>query len=74
MASCQNIFNGIYVTNSDIHDHNTRQRTKLHVISHRIKVREFSKKNYGTKHWNSLEKSVIEAPSSDIFLRRDVKH
>ena len=42
-----NIFNGIFVTNSDMHDHNTRQRTKLHVILHRIKVREFSIKMYG---------------------------
>ena len=34
-----NIFNGIFVTNTDMHDHNTRQRTKLHVILYRIKVR-----------------------------------
>ena len=65
-----NIFNGIFVTNSDMHDHNTRQRTKLHVISHRIKVREFSIKIYGTKQWNSLDKSVIESPSFYIFKKR----
>ena len=65
-----NIFNDIFVTNSDMHDHNTRQRTKLHVISHRIKIREFSIQIYDTKQWNSLEKSVIESPSFYIFKKR----
>ena len=52
-----------FYTNSDMHDHNTRQRTKLHVISHRIKVSEFSIESYGIKQWNALEKSVIESAS-----------
>ena len=65
-----NIFNDIFVTNSDMHDHSTRQRTKWQVISHRIEVREFSIKIDDTKQWNSLEKSEIESPSFNIVKKR----
>ena len=65
-----NIFNGIIVTNSDMHDHNTRQRTKLQVISHRIEVLEFSIEMDDTKQWNPLEKSVIDSPSFYVFKTR----
>ena len=68
-----NIFNGIFVTNSDKHDHKTRQRTKLHVISHRIKVREISIKRYGINN-GILWRNLLSNHDRFIFLKRDVKH
>ena len=68
-----NIFNGVFVTNSDMHDHDTRHGIKLHAISHRIKVCELSIQIYDTKN-GILWRSLSSNHPHHVSLKRDVKH
>ena len=45
---------GNFLTNMNIHYHNTRNKLEFHVIPHSLIVREFSIKIYGVKLWNNL--------------------
>ena len=42
-------FLNLFRINSDIHDHRTRQSSKLHVVSHRTTFRANSIQIYGVK-------------------------
>jgi hypothetical protein len=63
-------FQELFSLNSDIHDHNTRQACKLHVISHSVKAREHSIRIYGSKLWNSLDTDITCLPSFNLFKKR----
>ena len=39
----------LYVTNSEIHSHKTRQTSKLHLLSHRLNIRKHGIRHYGTQ-------------------------
>ena len=47
-------FSDIFDINYDIHDHNTRHKSDIHAIAHRIRARTMCIKVYGAKIWNSL--------------------
>ena len=64
------IFCDLFVTNSSVRSHDTRQTEKLNVIPHRRIVRQHSIKIYGVKLWNLLSQHIIESPTYFIFKRR----
>ena len=51
-------FVSLFGKNYCIHNYNTRQKGRFHVISHRTKVRERSIKIRGTNLWNSLSTTM----------------
>ena len=66
--------NNLFHTNYDVHEHDTRQASKIHVVHHRLKVREYSITIYGTKIWNSLDKYITDSPSFNMYSRSAAKH
>lgn len=66
-------FSYFFTPNSMIHDHNTRQNSKLHLVLHRTKIRANSIRIYGVKIWNSLSNDLRMSPSLNIF-RNKYKH
>ena len=51
-------FCNLFYINYDIHDHDTRHNSDIHVIVHRIRARNMYIKVYGAKLWNSLHQSI----------------
>ena len=51
-----------FMLNYNVHDHKTRQSSKLHTFTHRTKLRALSIQIYGVKLWNSLSKELIDDP------------
>ena len=51
-------FSNMFVTNINVHQHNTRQVDCLHVYPSRTKIRQFSIAVYGIKIWNSLPENL----------------
>ena len=49
------VFQNLFILNSSVHDHKTRQSSKLHVISHIINSRTDSIHIYCVRLWNSVE-------------------
>ena len=60
-------FLDIYTINMEVHDHNTKQKSDIHIISHRIVARRKSIKVYGTKLWNSLSPSIKNLDFFSLF-------
>ena len=50
-----------------VHNHNTRQKSDIYIISHRIVARRQIIKVYGTKLWNSLSPSIKNLDSFPLF-------
>ena len=46
------VFQNLFTLNSNVHDHKTRQSSKLHVISHRTNSRAYSIQIHGVRLWN----------------------
>ena len=44
-----NLFQNLFTLNNNVHDHKTRQSSKLHVISHRTNSRAYSIQIYGVR-------------------------
>lgn len=64
-----NQFNNLYVLNSHIHDHFTRQTVKIHSQPCRTKIRQYSVRIRGIKLWNSLDLNIANSPTLSIFKR-----
>ena len=62
-----NVFLNLFTLNSNLHDHNTRQSFKLHVICHRTNSRAYSIQIYGVRLWNMLSKDITDVPLLSIF-------
>ena len=60
-------FHDIFTINMEVHDHNTRQKSAIHTISHRIVARRQSIKIYGTKLSNSISSSIKNLNSFPLF-------
>ena len=60
--------------NCDIHDHDTRQAKDLHMIFSRTKTRQLTIQTQGILLWNSLPKTIINAPSLATFKRKMKLH
>jgi hypothetical protein len=62
-------FSNLFTKNSEIHEHDTRQKSKLHVVTHRLYIRGHSIQIYGTSLWNSLSQTIVDSPSLHIFKK-----
>ena len=58
----------------EVHTHNTRQKSDIHIISHRIVARRQSIKVYGTKLWNSLSPSIKNLDSFNLFRHHYIEY
>jgi hypothetical protein len=63
-------FQSLFELNANIHEHFTRQTTKIHVSSCRTKIRQYSIKIHGTKLWNSLDSTITNSPSFYVFKKK----
>ena len=68
------VFQNWFTLNSNVHDHKTRQSSKLHVTSHRTNSRAYSIKMYGVQLWNMLNKDITKVPSLSILKSKCKKH
>ena len=59
-----------YTINSEIHSHDTRLTTKIHIEHSRTKISQFAIKNYGPNIWNSLPPEINEIPNINIFKKK----
>jgi len=55
LPSC---FNDLFIQNSALHSHNTRQSSDYHISYSRPKTRQLSIAIYGAKIWNSLDENL----------------
>ena len=62
-------FSNLFFMNSDVHHDDARQRSKLHLVAHRLTVGANSIKVYGTKLWNCLINHITGSPSYQIFKK-----
>ena len=62
-------FCDIFDINYDIDDHNTRHKSNIHAIAHRIHARTMCIKIYGAKLWNSLHQSLKNLNSYRQFKK-----
>ena len=60
----------LFITDSDIHYHYTRQHSNLHVIRHNTSVRASGIKIFGVKIWNLFVSVLKTAPSLNIFTNK----
>ena len=51
-------FCDIFDINYDKHDHNTREKSDIHAIAHRVHTRTMCIKVYDAKLWDSLHQSL----------------
>jgi hypothetical protein len=63
-----------FVSNMNIHDHNTRSSRHLHAPYCRTKLRQSTIQFQGPRMWNMLPGEIKSAPSISIFKKRLKKH
>jgi hypothetical protein len=63
-------FQNMFKLNSEIHEHNTRQASKLHISSHHTNLRAFSIHIYGVKLWNTLSDDITNCYSLNVFKKK----
>ena len=68
------VFQNLFTLNSNVHDHKTRQSSKLHVIFHITNSRAYSIQIFGVRLWNMLSKDIADFPSLPIFKSKCKKH
>ena len=66
-------FCNLFTLNKDIHSHNTRQVSEIHVTPHSTKARANSFIFIGTKLWNLLDSQIINFPTT-MSLKDIVKY
>jgi hypothetical protein len=68
-----NLFHAMFRENSDIHHHNTRIKYNLHIIRHRLNLRQHTVRIFGPRLWNTLPADVRCTPSIYAF-KKHCKH
>jgi hypothetical protein len=63
-------FCNIFISNDEIHEHNTRMKYNIHQISHRTNIRAKSIRIYGAKIWNTLDEQIIDSTTFSVFKSR----
>ena len=64
------IFNDLYASNRNVHDHETRQACDLHVPYGRLDIRWNSMKIHGANMWNSIPENIKKSDSINVFKQR----
>ena len=67
-------FNDLFIQNSALHSHNTRQSSDYHISYSRTKTRQLSIAIYGAKIWNSLDQNLKSSVTLQNFKYRYKKH
>ena len=68
-----NFFTNFFITNNQIHQHNTRNSTKLHKPYQRTNYVSHSLSVKGVDVWNSLDSKLIDLTSRPIFKKKSKK-
>ena len=63
-------FCNLFVLNSKVHHHYTRNQKLIHQVAHRIKARALSMWIYRVKIWNALPSFIQNSPTFSIFQKR----
>ena len=66
-------FSDLFIQNSALHNHNTRQSSDYHITYSRTKTRQSSIAIYGAKIWNSLDKNLISSRTLQNKPNTDIK-
>ena len=64
------VFTNCFMINSNIHSHDTRSSSNIHVVGCSLNVRRASIKCHGTSVWNILPLAVRLSTTFTIFKRR----
>ena len=64
------IFKDFYTRNRNVHGHNTRQASDLHVPYGRLDIRQNSMKIHGANMWNSIPENIKISESIIVFKQR----
>ena len=64
------IFKDFYTRNRNVHGHNTRQASDLHVPHGRLDIRQNSMKIHGANMWNSIPENIKISESIIVFKQR----
>ena len=67
-------FNDMFISNSLIHNYNTRQCDDFHVPYHRLVLASNSIRVYGVNVWNSIPKNLRNATSMKLFRTKFKLH
>ena len=67
-------FKNYFVTNNQIHEHNTRNASKLHKCYKRTNYVKHTLSNKGVDVWNSLETKLNEVNSFNTFKKKIKQH
>ena len=62
-------FNMLFQTNEQMHHHDTRSKSNIHVISHTTTMRSFSIRVQGPPLWNSLDPLITKCKILNYFKR-----
>ena len=63
-------YNDMFTHNFNIHDHDTRHKTDLHTLHHKLNSRTYSVRTYGTTLWNSLDIDLRNASTLSNFRNK----
>ena len=64
-------FCNLFVLNSEVHLHDTRNKNLINQVAHRINARALSSiRIYGVKIWNALPIFIQNSPTFPIFKKR----
>ena len=67
-------FNMFFQTNEQIHHHDTRDKSNIHLISHNTTMRSFSIRVQGPLLWNSLDQLIKQCKSLNSFKNTFKRH
>ena len=67
-------FCNLFVLNSEVHLHDTRNKNLIHQVAHRIKARALSIRIYGVKIWNALPSFIQNSPTFPIFPKKRITY
>ena len=59
-------FCNLFVLNSEVHHHDTRNKNLIHQVAHRINARALSIRIYGMNIWNALPTFIHNSPTFPI--------
>jgi len=67
ITSCPPIFDDYFCTNASVHEHFTRSKFGLHVVSYKTNIRGFTVRLAGPKLWNAINTDVRGKLSLNAF-------
>jgi hypothetical protein len=67
-------FQNYFILNTNIHHHDTRQATGIHLSYSRTNIRQLNIKFSGAKTWNSIDTKIKDSISLPTFKHRYITH